>query len=91
MTFRQWAIEFLTQHGLWPQEAEAVLAAAIAHPANEAMATRWDDDMEGYPPAIANVLRMSLSYSAVEWIDANKPQHFARMMFVAPASTDTPQ
>lgn len=82
MTMQQWAEKYLTDNGLWPDEAEAVVEAAKAEKANESMERRWNDDIEGYPKQLLAVLTMPLRAEAVRWIDANKPQHFARMMFV---------
>lgn len=73
----------LVNHGLWPQEAEAIVAKVEADPANEAMGGRWDDSLDGYPPSIWALVWLSAKTNAVAWIDANKPEHWARAMFAA--------
>ena len=81
MTMQQWAEKYLTDNGLWPQEATAVVGAVKADRANESMEQRWNDGTEGYPKPLLDVLQMALRAEAVRWIDANQPQHFARTMF----------
>ena len=81
MTFTEWATKYLTDRGLWPDQAEAVVAATKADEVNAVMADRWDDQIEGYPAGILVLTGMALSRSAVAWIDANKPLHFARPLF----------
>ena len=81
MTFSEWSEKYLTDNGLWPAEAKAVDQGTKDSKAAEAMATRWNDDISGYPPTIIAVLQTNLDRQAVEYIDANCPQHFARPMF----------
>jgi len=42
------------------------------------MKSRWDDDEAEYPPQLLAGPVMAAKRRAVEWIDANAPQHFAR-------------
>ena len=79
MTIREWAEKQLTDRGLWPDEASAVVDAYAE--GEESMAHRWNDATEGYPVSLFAVLLLCLSDEAVRWIDANKPKHFARGMF----------
>ncbi len=81
MTIAQAILKHLEDNGLWGDEPAKVLAAMKASPANEAMQGRWDDDVAGYPAPLMAVLIMGANRAAVEWIDANKPKHFARAMF----------
>lgn len=50
---------------------------------NESMdgGRRWRDDIEGYPKPFWAVMMLTLNRRAVEYIDANKPMHWARPMF----------
>ncbi len=73
--------QLLEQHGLWPQEVDAVIAAMKSDEITKSMAQRWNDDADGYPPQMMAVLWTSAKRQAREWIDANKPKHFARAMF----------
>ena len=81
-TIRTVIADRLQDHGLWPKEAEAVMDAVEAAPENESMKSRWGDTPDDYPPSIVALMWMSAKTKAVEWIDANKPLHFARMMFL---------
>lgn len=81
MTFRQKAIELLYSNGMFREDAEKVVQNVIAHPSNEAMQGRWDDDIAGYPPQMLNVLWFTVKSFAVEWIDENCPQAWFRPLF----------
>lgn len=83
MTIKEKMSAMLVDSGLWPNEATAVLDALAVDPEQQAMAHRWNDDAEGYPPQLHTALWMTVSRAAVAWIDANKPMHFARMMLTA--------
>ena len=85
MTFEAWSMAYLTNRGLWPQEAEAVIAAAKADKANEAISDRWNDSTDDYHSLFTDLLNLALDSSALEWIDANKPKHFARPIFAGEA------
>lgn len=80
MTIHQKFHEQLVAHGLWPGQADAVLAALKAEPNSEPMEGRWDEPVENYPPQLMAVLWLSTKMAAVAWIDKNKPKHFARAM-----------
>ncbi len=82
MTIEQFSIKHLTDNGLWPQEAIAVVyTAKKAMEAEMDGQRRWNDDIEGYPKPFWGVMMLTLNRRAVEYIDANKPMHFARPMF----------
>ena len=81
MTIMEWTKGMLEENGLWPQEAEAVVAAMSDELTMKAMACRWDDPVDDYPPHIFAVIGISAKRQALEWIDRNKPEHFARPMF----------
>lgn len=78
MTLQERLEGLLVKHGLWPEEAKAVLQMCVEAPENECMAVRWDDEATGYPPQLLAILWMSVKQHAVTWIDANKPKHVAR-------------
>ena len=93
MTIREFLLKNLTDNGLWPDEAEAVLAQYIENSIEldakgvdcGPMRDRWNDDLEGYPDAMKAVLALGTHTEAVKWIDANKPKHWARLMFTGEA------
>jgi len=78
MTIREVLEKRLCEHGMWPDEAKQVLKNAETHATCEAMKGRWDEQESGYPGFMLRVLWVSVTKIAVEWIDANKPKHFAR-------------
>lgn len=82
MTIREKMKERLVEHGLWPDEANMVLDDAEKSEVLEPMFGRWKDSVDGYPPQMFAAVWISIKSVAVEWIDANKPKHFARTMFV---------
>jgi hypothetical protein len=71
--------EQLIESGLWPAEAEAVLQALKAN--DKTMEHRWNDYATDYPPQIIAALWRAAKRHALEWIEANKPQHWAKPMF----------
>ena len=94
MTWRDWMVKYLTDRGLWPKEALEVVNAEIAADVDEEsgykgpVAEVADRSHDGYPPQMDAVMALTLNTAAIEWIDANKPNHFARLMFLPPAERD---
>lgn len=76
MTLSDLMVKNLESYGLWPDEA-AEIVAAESKQADLADIT-WDRDANEYPLPLQTVLLMRLMRVSVEWIDANKPAHFAR-------------
>ena len=70
---------YLTDRGLWPKEAEAVLGAVKA--SSGAQGIRWNDSSANYPPMMLTVLILNAKLEAVKYIDQNIPAHFARALF----------
>lgn len=81
MTFRQWAENFCVQNGMFPQQAKEVVERLIDSPASEAMAGRWDSNVDGYPPQMRSVILIGLKNEALSWIDQNLPAAWYRPMF----------
>lgn len=89
MTIRKWLENYLADNGLFPNQATAVVAAMIAEHAtyrSDMMAGRWDDCAEDYPRPLLAVLCLDVRRHAVVWIDANIPQHWARVIFAQEAA-----
>ena len=82
MTFTDYLQKHLTDNGLCPKEADAVIAQWLETPGSEPMQYRMHDDMEGYPAALKAATVSGIRYEAVTWIDANEPKHFARALLV---------
>jgi hypothetical protein len=71
----------LVDNGLFPDDADRVISAMKADEANEAMANRWNDSPEGYPPQIMAIAWLSARHHALSWIDANLPLAWYRSLF----------
>ena len=86
MTIEDKIKEMLVEHGMWEDQAEAVVEAMKANEINRSMVHRWNDDVEGYPPSMLAILWMKAKHAAIEYIDANCPETFFRPMFVTDSS-----
>ena len=73
----------LVKHGLWDHEAEAIIQTMREDDANANLAEVFNKEWDGYPPQFHAVAWMITKRQAIEWIDANKPQHFARSALTA--------
>ena len=91
MTIREWLSKHLIKNGLWPHEAEAVLAKIETDATEDGVPSAkptwliveiFGENAEDYPPQLFMVMASLVNYYAVTWIDANKPHHFARRMFL---------
>ena len=81
MAFEQYAKKYLFENGMFEEQAAQVVEMAKKDEANESMKNRWGDDVEGYPPVMLSILRVSLNDIAVRWIDENQPKAWYRPMF----------
>ena len=81
MKIRDKLLKLLHDNGLFETEAKAVLDLYLSSPLGEPMKSRMDDDESGYPQTTIVATWMGVCASAVEWIDKNKPHHWARAMF----------
>lgn len=81
MNFEQFVDNYLEQRCLGAKERAVILEAVKASPANESMAGRWNDDVEGYPLMIRNVLSLTINTEALKYIDEFQPEAFYRVMF----------
>ncbi len=83
MTLEQTMKERLMARGMWPMDADTVMALAKQDEALTDAGVKWDDVAEGYPPQFYNVLWYSVRELALAFIDANTPKAFYRPLFVA--------
>lgn len=81
-------LKLMMDNGLWLKEAAAVLASVVESEEQKPMQYRWNDPTSDYPDALLAVLWLTIRDAALEWIDENEPQHFARPMFLPPAERD---
>ncbi len=78
-TLEQTITNLLVEHGLWEAEAQEIMTQIKFN--DEVMGSRWNEQDTDYSPALVQALWMNARLEAVEWIDKNKPRHWARGMF----------
>lgn len=81
MTIEQTITQMLIKRGLWPAEAQEIIAELKA--TETGLDDRWEDYAEGYPPQMMAVLWTAAKHQALAWIDKTCPGHFARFMLQA--------
>lgn len=70
----------LYQHGLFPDQAAAVMAQVKALPNMDAV--RWSGDEHQYDPApVKAIVWMECIEQAKIWLKTNHPHHWALAMF----------
>jgi hypothetical protein len=64
----------------------------LAETLKETMSNRWGDKVTDYPHSFMVPLLVNADQAAVNWIDKNKPQHWARGVFASnlPHRSDNP-
>lgn len=80
MTFREKLTEMLYERGLVLEHAKEVIGFYEKSLGKE-MKDRLDDNVNDYPEAVMITVWMGVCESAVQWIDTEHPQHWARPMF----------
>jgi hypothetical protein len=81
MTFRQKMMEMLEGNGLFDSQAKAVVDSYTNGPLGEDMKERMGDEIDGYPDSVLVATWMGVKQSALDWIEKNCPEHWARGMF----------
>lgn len=82
MTIAQKLEQMLFERGMFANDAHAVVEAFKRGPMAEAMAKRWDDDIEGYLHPTLAALWMGVRDEAVKWADANCPEAWYRQALI---------
>ena len=70
----------MTDNGLWPKEADAVLKS-IADDSSQVLSEVLGKQSEGYPNSVFAAGWMVVTSAVLKYIDEHKPRHFARQMF----------
>ncbi len=85
MTVREKLEDRLQDHGLWPEDATAAFDFMLEKHRDVSWIkdVKWNDPVEAYPASFFAVALITLKDAAVEWIDANKPEHYARAILAA--------
>ncbi len=80
MKIREVILSHLQNHGLFENEAKAILDRYI-NGMGESMKNRLDDDESAYPKSVLLAVMPGINHTAVTWIDDNAPMHWVRAMF----------
>jgi len=86
MTFEQSIETHLVSRGLFPTQARAIIDE-IKNSTDEhakRVAEMFTQYVTGYPEIMMNIIMISVNSLALEWLNKNKPQHWARPMFMTP-------
>lgn len=81
MTIREKLLKKLYDNGLFEDQAEQVLMRYVSSDLGSPMQDRMGDLVQDYPPQLVAVTWIGLKKTALDWIDDNCPQHWARGMF----------
>ncbi len=78
MTIEEHFREYLISSGMFPSDTAAILESCK----NDSvlflgMEHRWHDDTSGYPAQLLARLRITINRKALEYIDAQCPEHEA--------------
>lgn len=71
----------MVNNGLFPEQAQEVMAAYKASDAGKSMAGRWSDSPRDYPQAVMGGIWLGIQTQAIDWIEKNCPEHWAKPMF----------
>ncbi len=82
MDFQKYGEKYLTDRGMFDDQASKIMKSVMVAPENDSMSNRWHDDIEGYLDTISILLGISLNDHALQYIDANIPKAWFREMFV---------
>ena len=79
MTIREKFLADLEGHGLWPNEAKAVMDIVEAE--KHTQGVKWNDDITAYPTSMLAALRMNIWTAAADYLKKTAPMHFALPIF----------
>ena len=88
MTLKEKVLKFLTDGGMFDEQAAQVFEAIKNSDENEAMRERWNEPAEDYPSVLVSALNVSAAVHAVEWLDENLPLAWFRPVFAGFAGMD---
>lgn len=83
MTTKERLKKMLTDHGMFDNQADAVLEEAIPkiEGATPDYQVTWDRSADEYPEALYGVMWLYLKDAALKWIDKNASHAWFRPMF----------
>lgn len=81
MTFEEYIHGRLTDCAMFPEQVTAVIERVKSAPDSEAVALRWSDRIEDYPPFMVKLLWLTVKHHALEYIDSECPEAWFRPLF----------
>lgn len=86
MTIREKLTTYLTDRGMFDDQALSIIAFYEDSELGKPMTGRIDHDEAGYPKYLLDSVIVNLRYSALSWIDDNCHEHWARGLFIETAA-----
>ena len=81
-TFEQWALRYMTDRGVWDDDASKILAGIKADKTSQPMASRWNDlVVDTRPDVMLPVLAMKIDRAVLAWCEKNMPEAWFKPMF----------
>ena len=71
MTFEEMVIKYCTDRGLFPDQADEVVAKCKSDDSFNSMAARWGHSVTEYPSSVGSVFMVSAKRVALEWANDN--------------------
>lgn len=82
MSIEEYLRKKLDEHAMFKDQIDGIMALVKADKESMAsMTDRWNDDISGYDEMLLKMWWLTTCRYAVQWIDANKPKHWARPVF----------
>lgn len=80
----------LVERGMFDSDAETIIneLKPQLEESDQSMSQRWDDDINEYAVPIKAMWSLWLNKTALDWIDKNCPQHWARPLFLPQSQRD---
>jgi hypothetical protein len=82
MTVKEQLTKMIVERGLFDHMAETILTTYVD---NEALTEVYHKPWADYPMGFHAAAWLVASQAVVDWMDAERPMHFARSLFVVPA------
>ena len=79
MSFYEYITNQLTQRGMFNNQAKEVIENVMKN--QPEMDGRWEDDINGYPPALRNLIWVTVEHEALNYIKLRCPEAWFRAIF----------
>jgi len=82
MTFNEVMKKMLVERGMFPQQADQVLALSKGHVLLDDMEGRMDEQTDRYPASVLAATWTALRTIALDWIEDRQPDFRFKYMFM---------